>query len=138
MQLSHSFEQMQFSTLCTHNDLFHPTKTRLKSSFSRVKSWRTVIFLILSNFAPNWKHLPRFSQLYTVYLHICLFHLLVQKYFDHAQIFLTVSNIFWTSSKCFDRGQKVIFYLINLHIWAWSKSFECSQFCFWTSRWIRQ
>ena len=25
---------------------------------------------------------------------LCLFHLLVQKYFDHAQIFLTVFNIF--------------------------------------------
>ena len=27
-------------------------------------------------------------------LNLCLFHLLVQKYFDHAQIFLTVFNIF--------------------------------------------
>ena len=52
-------------------------------------------------------------------------------------------KIFWPWSK-------VIFYLINLHIWAWSKifdhiqiywtwskNFERSQFCFWTSRWIR-
>ena len=45
---------------------------------------------------------------------------------------------------------KVIFYLINLHILAWSnifehiqkywtlsKNFECKQKYFWTSRWIR-
>ena len=65
-------------------------------------------------------------------------------FFDCVQYFLNTFKIFWPWSK-------VIFYLINLHIWAWSKmfdhiqiywtwskKFERSQFCFWTSRWIRQ
>ena len=64
-------------------------------------------------------------------------------YFDCVQYFLNMFKFFWLWSK-------VIFYLINLHIWAWSKlfdhiqiywtrskSFERSQFCFWTSKWIR-
>ena len=42
---------------------------------------------------------------------LCLFHLLVQKYFDHAHIFLTVSTIFWTLSNIFDHGQKWYFTL---------------------------
>ena len=43
---------------------------------------------------------------------------------------LNTFKFFWPWSK-------VAFYLINLHIWTWSKNFERSQFCFWTSRWIR-
>ena len=48
---------------------------------------------------------------------ICLFHLLVQKYFDRVQYFLNMNKFFWPWSK-------VIFYLIDLHIWAWSKIFD--------------
>ena len=64
-------------------------------------------------------------------------------FFDCVQYFLNKFKIFWP-------WPKVIFYLINLHIWSWSKifdhiqiywtrskNFERSQFCFWTSRWIR-
>ena len=64
-------------------------------------------------------------------------------FFDCVQYFLNTFKFFWPWSK-------VIFYLINLHIWSWSKifdhiqiywmwskNFERSQFCFWTSRWIR-
>ena len=47
----------------------------------------------------------------------CLFHLLVQKYFDRVQYFLNMNNFFSPWSK-------MIFYLINLHIWARSKIFD--------------
>ena len=80
----------------------------------------------------------------------CLFHLLVQKYFDHAQIFLTMCAIFLNTFKFCWPWSKVIFYLMNLHIWAWSKIFAHIQkilnvvkkfwtqpIFFWTSRWIR-
>ena len=35
----------------------------------------------------------------------CLIHLLVQIFFDHVQIFLTVLNIFWMCSNIFDHAQ---------------------------------
>ena len=44
---------------------------------------------------------------------LCLFHLLVQKYFDHAHIF-TLSNFF-------DHGQK---WYCTLYIWPYSKNIE--------------
>ena len=63
-------------------------------------------------------------------------------FFDLVHYFLNTCNFFWPWSK-------VIFYLINLHIWAWSnifehiqiywtlsKKFERKQKYFWTSRWI--
>ena len=44
----------------------------------------------------------------------CLFHRLVRKYSDHAQIFLTLFNNFWTRSNFFDHAQKwYMYYLIN-------------------------
>ena len=64
-------------------------------------------------------------------------------FFDCVQFFLNTFLIFWLLSK-------VIFYLINLHIWAWSKIFDHiqkywtrskkidrNQNIFWTSRWMR-
>ena len=62
---------------------------------------------------------------------------------DRVQYFLNTFKFFWS-------WPKVIFYLINLHIWAWSKIFDHNQKIlnlvqnflsnqkhFWTSRWIR-
>ena len=72
---------------------------------------------------------------------ICLFKniLMCSIFFDRAQYFLNPLKFFWPQSK-------VIFYLINLHIWAWSKIFDhikkywtqskrfkCNQICFWSS-----
>ena len=55
-----------------------------------------------------------------------VFHLLVKKYFDHAQNVFTVFNIFWMF-KFFWSWLKVMFYLVNLHIWVWSKIFDLIQ-----------
>ena len=65
------------------------------------------------------------------------------KFFCACSIFFEHSQIFWSWSKA-------RFYLINLHIWAWSKIFEHIQKILntvkniwtgakniWTSRWIR-
>ena len=65
------------------------------------------------------------------------------KFFWACSIFFEHSQIFWSWSKA-------RFYLINLHIWAWSKIFEHIQKILntvkniwtwskniWTSRWIR-
>ena len=65
------------------------------------------------------------------------------KFFCTCSIFFEHSQIFWSWSKA-------RFYLINLHIWAWSKIFEHIQKILntvknfwtsakniWTSRWIR-
>ena len=65
------------------------------------------------------------------------------KFFWACSIFFKCSQIFWS-------WPKARFYLINLHIWAWSKLFEHIQKILntvkniwtwskniWTSRWIR-
>ena len=73
-----------------------------------------------------------------------------------SKIIFTTFKFFWACSIFFERSQifwswsKARFYLINLHIWAWSKIFEHIQKILntvkniwtwskniWTSRWIR-
>ena len=86
-----------------------------------------------------------------VHFHFCLFHLLVQKiflpssnFFEHVQYFLNTVKFFDHGQKqdftiwiyIFEHGQK---YLTTLKKYLmWSKKFECSQFSFWTSRFIKQ
>ena len=49
-------------------------------------------------------------------------HLLVQKYLNRFQIVLTILNFFLTLSNIFNHKSEI--YLINWHIWDWSKNFE--------------
>ena len=84
----------------------------------------------------------------------CVIHLPVPS--ASSKIIFTTFKFFWACSIFFEHSQifwswsKARFYLINLHIWAWSKIFEHIQKILntvkyiwtwskniWTSRWIR-
>ena len=67
------------------------------------------------------------------------FHLLVQMFFDHVQIFLTVFNIFWMCSIIFDHAQICKFNNLTVFkkYWTCSKQFEHGKNNFWTRRWNR-
>ena len=82
---------------------------------------------------------------------LCLIHLLVQIFFDHVKMYLTVFNIFWMYSNIFDHAQLCKFYKVKSCFWPWSKNltvfkkywtcskkFERGNNIFWTSRWNRQ
>ena len=120
---------------------------KLVDSTNRTLEWVCIsIAITWVIFSPiSTKLMPRCRLIY-----ICLFHLVVQKYFDHAQKYFEVFNIIWTCSIFFWPWSKVIFYRINLHIWALSKlidhipkilnkvnKFWMQPNFFWTSRWIR-
>ena len=66
-------------------------------------------------------------------VNLCLFHLLVQKYFDHAQIFLTKFNIFWMCSIFFTLVKndilpcKFAYLSMVKNIWPHSNNIECGK-----------
>ena len=93
---------------------------------------------------PTGNHIAKLHSTYMPVPSACSKNIFTAfKFFCACSIFFEHSQIFWSWSKA-------RFYLINLHIWAWSKIFEHIQKILntvkniwtltkkiWTSRWIR-
>ena len=53
----------------------------------------------------HWRSMVPRSNVTCGQVFLCLIHLLVQIFFDHVQIYLTVFNIFWMCLNIFDHAQ---------------------------------